>query len=79
MQYVRPRLEAVIAARITAADRRLVEAAAAARGATLSAWVADIATRAARKELLHPVEDRVPLSAAMPHSPLTAHDGQITK
>ncbi len=56
VHYVRPRLEATIAARLTDADRRLVEAAAAARGATLSAWLADAATATARRELLYSIE-----------------------
>jgi uncharacterized protein (DUF1778 family) len=51
-RYVQPRREATVTARLTAGDRRLVEAAAAARSATVSAYVADAVTRAARCELL---------------------------
>jgi len=49
--YITPRREAVIGSRVTASDRALLEAAAAARGTTLSRYVAEVATRAARREL----------------------------
>ena len=62
MQYVRTRLEATIAARVTAADRGLVEAAAMARSTTVSSWLAETATRAARQQLVEPdrTEDAAP-------------------
>lgn len=45
--------EATVSARFTVADRRLVEAAAAERGApSLSAYLAQVATEAARRDLL---------------------------
>ena len=50
--YISPQRRAVIAGRVTASDRALLEAAAAARGTTLSRYVAEVATRAARRELL---------------------------
>jgi len=45
--------ETTVAARLTLADRRLVEAAAAARGApSLSSYIAAVATKAAWRDLL---------------------------
>ena len=54
--YIQPRREAVIGGRVTTADRALLEAAAAARGTTLSRYLAEVATRAARRDL-QPEED----------------------
>jgi len=54
VQYVRTRLDATITARVTAADRGLVEAAAMARSATVSSWLAEAATRTARQQLVEP-------------------------
>ncbi len=50
--YISPQRRAVIAGRVTTADRALLEAAAAARGTTLSRYLAEVATQAARRDLL---------------------------
>ncbi len=49
--YLYPPRETTVTARVTRADRRLLEAAAEARRATISAYVADAAMRAARRDL----------------------------
>ncbi len=56
--YIREPRPAVIGARVTRRDRQLLELAAEARGATLSAYIADVATRAARRDLLGAGEAR---------------------
>ncbi len=56
--YIREARPAVIGARVTRRDRQLLELAAEARGATLSAYIADVATRAARRDLLSAGEAR---------------------
>lgn len=51
-QYLAPTRETTISARITIADRRLIEAAAAKlRAPSLSAYVAEVATKAAQLDL----------------------------
>ncbi len=51
--YLKARRGTTVSARLTVADRRLLEAAAAERGApSLSAYVAQVATEAARRDLL---------------------------
>lgn len=54
LSYIIPYRRETVAARVTREDRRLLEAAAAARGATLSSYIAEVATQAARVELLQP-------------------------
>ena len=51
--YLKARRGTTVSARLTVADRRLLEAAAAKRGApSLSAYLAQVATEAARRDLL---------------------------
>jgi uncharacterized protein (DUF1778 family) len=52
MRYIQPARTSTVAGRLSRADRRLVEAAAAARETTISAYVAQTVTRAARRDLL---------------------------
>ena len=63
--YITPIRDAVIGGRVTAADRALLKAAAAAKQTTLSKFVAEAATRAARWELRlqgeRPSPTRLPL------------------
>ena len=57
MEYIQPVRESTVTARLTLADRRLLELAAATREATISAFVAEAAIRAARRDLLRAGED----------------------
>lgn len=52
MQYVQPTRNQTVTARVTRGDRRLLQAAAAARETTVSRYVAQVATEAARRDLL---------------------------
>jgi uncharacterized protein (DUF1778 family) len=58
--YLIERREWTVSARVTGAHRKLLEAAAAARGAqSLSAYIAEVATEAARRDLVgQSVSDR---------------------
>ena len=56
--YITPLRESFVGGRVTAMDRALVKAAAAARGTTLSRFVAEAATQAARRELLKAAKTR---------------------
>jgi uncharacterized protein (DUF1778 family) len=53
MGYIQAARSWIVAGRLTTADRRLVEAAAAARETTISAYVAQTVTDAARRDLLY--------------------------
>ncbi len=66
LSYIIPYRRETVAARVTREDRRLLEAAAAARGATLSSYIAEVATQAARVELLQPQAGQRP-DSPRPH------------
>jgi len=51
VQYIRDNRSKFVTARLTPEDVRLVRAAAASRGASLSSYMADAATKAARRDL----------------------------
>jgi len=48
-----PRRDCTVTSRVTTADRRLIEAAAAVRSATVSAYVAQVVSEAARRDVAY--------------------------
>ena len=73
-QYLAATRETTISARITVADRRLIEAAAAKRRApSLSAYVAEVATKAAQLDLFR--DDSTATPGSRPER--TVQDGSV--